>query len=510
MQPEYRKPVADYVRFHAEHRPNDLAIADRGEEVTFSELDRRSNQVANALISLSCSPGDRIGFLGVTSAPFVEVFFGALKVNMAYTGLNWRLTEVELEYILRDSGVRVVFCDKALEPMMQGLKQRVDTLEAVLPADPAGFAAWRSGHDVRNPQLTHSDEDTIFHLYTSGTTGFPKGVCLTNHCMGEQRKAEDQFGEWFVRSDIQEVIINATPNFHVGGLGWLLISLFRGAKVLLMPAPEPDRFLDLIEKESVTHLFAVPVTLGLMLEEQKRQPRDLSSLKVIHYGAAAIAPALLREAIEILGCEFVQYYGMTESNGIVTVLAPGEHRLDRPERLNSVGRAIPGTELQIRDELGNVLPPGANGEVWIHSPTIMKGYWKLPEATARVLENGWYRSGDGGRLDEEGFLYLGDRIRDMIISGGENIYPSEIENALFEHPAVSDAAVIGVPHQKWGEAAKAAVVLADGQEASPEELISFLRGRLAGYKIPRIYEFIPELPRTASGKVKKFQLRSSG
>jgi acyl-CoA synthetase (AMP-forming)/AMP-acid ligase II len=507
MQPAYQSPVADYVRYHAEHRPHEGAIVDAGETVSYAALNRRSSQVANALISLGCRPGDRIGYLGVTSGPFVEVFLGAIKANMAYTGLNWRLTEPELEYILRDSGARVVFCDKALEPMMQRLWQKVDSLEAVLPADPESFTVWRSRHEVRDPLLAHSGEDTIFHLYTSGTTGFPKGVCLSNFCMSEQRKAEDQFGDWFPRSDPQEVIINATPNFHVGGLGWLLISLFRGAKVLLMPAPDPDRFLDLIEKQAVTHLFAVPVTLGMMLEAQKIQPRDLSSLKVIHYGAAAMAPALLRESIEILGCEFVQYYGMTESNGIVTVLAPCEHRLDRPERLTSVGRAIPGTELQIRDPGGQILPPGENGEIWIKSTTIMKGYWKLPEATAEVLVDGWYRTGDGGRLDEEGFLYMGDRIRDMIVSGGENIYPSEVENALIEHPGVADVAVIGVPHEKWGEAAKGFVVLAEGMEASPEDLISFLRDRLAGYKIPRIYKFIRELPRTASGKVKKFELR---
>lgn len=507
MQPEYRQPVADYVRYHADQHPDSLALVDGGMSVNWATLHERTSRVANGLIALGCRHGERIGYLGVTAWPFVEVLLGTLKAGMTYTGLNWRLTAVELEYVLRDSAVRVIFCDSGLMPMLQSLQGKVDTLEQVIASDPDGFADWRNGHGTTDPLLAHADEDTIFHLYTSGTTGFPKGVCLSNHSMSEQRRAEDQFGDWFVHSVPQEVVINATPNFHVGGLGWLLIGLFRGAKTLLMQAPEPGHFLDLIERERVTHLFAVPVTLSLMLEEQKKKPRDLSSLKVIHYGASAMAPALLREAIGILGCEFVQYYGMTESNGIVTVLPPDEHRLDKPERLSSVGKAIPGTELQIRDAVGRPLPPGRNGEIWIRSPTIMKGYWNLPEATAEVLEDGWYRSGDGGRLDEEGFLYMGDRIRDMIVSGGENIYPTEVENALMEHPAIAEVAVIGVPHEKWGEAARAFVVLADGVKASPERLIAFLRDRLAGFKIPREFEFVEELPRTASGKVKKFELR---
>lgn len=507
MHPNYEQPVADYTRFYAQRDASAMALLDGEHSCTYGELDERSNKVANALAAAGCKPGDRIAYLGVNSTSYVETFYGANKAKVIYVGVNWRLAPVELEYILNDAGVKLVVADVDFIPVLEELKAKVPSMKTIVNAGHEAFAAWRDVQGSTDPALEHTPDDPILQFYTSGTTGKPKGVVISNRAMSEQRQSGDLLGDWYLQCEPREVSINAMPNFHIGGLGWLLISMFHGAKVILMPAPDPGIFLDYVEQEKVTHMFAVPVVLGMMLDEQKKQARDLSSLKVMHYGASAIAPAMLKEAIEVMGVSFCQYYGMTEANGVISCLRPEDHDLQRPEQIKSCGRAMPGTDIKICDEQGNEVPRGQAGEIWTRSKGLMLGYWNKPEATDAVLSNGWYISGDGGRMDEEGFIYIGDRIKDMVVSGGENIYPTEVENALFEHPAIAEAAVIGVPDEKWGEALKAFIVCKTGESATDEELIEFLRDKLAGYKIPRQYEQITELPRTASGKLQKFKLR---
>ena len=507
MQPTYEQPVADYVRFHAVRDPDAVAFIDGSERCTYGDLDLRTNRVANALIFEGCGEGDRIAFLGVNSAAYVETFFGATKAKVTYVGVNWRLAPTELEYILNDAGVKLVVSDPDFVPVLEGLKARLPTLQTIVSTDSSAFCQWRDGHSSDDPNLQHHAEDPILQFYTSGTTGNPKGVVISNRSMAEHRKSEDQFGDWYLQSEPREVSINAMPNFHIGGLGWLLIGIFRGAKIILMSMPAPKAFLDFIEQESVTHLFAVPVILGMMLDEQKQQARNLSSLQVIHYGASAMAPAMLKEVIQVMGVKFVQYYGMTEANGVISYLPPESHSLDRPELLKSCGRPVPGTQIKVCDQDGKEVERGQPGEFWARSNGLMSEYWNLPEATEAAFSDGWYKTGDGGRMDEEGFIYIGDRIKDMVISGGENIYPAEVENALFEHPAIAEAAVVGVADDRWGESLKAFVVFNAAQSASDDEIIDFLRDRLAGYKIPRQYQSIAELPRTASGKLQKFKLR---
>ncbi len=508
VQPDYPQPVADYPRVQAARNANAVAYVDGGCEYTYGELDRRASQVANALAAEGCQPGDRMAYLGVNAGAYVETFFGANKAKVVYVGLNWRLAPAELAYILNDARASLVVADAEHVPMLEALRASVPTLGTIVSAERAAFDAWRNAAADIDPCLEHGAEDTILQFYTSGTTGNPKGVMITNRCMSEHRRAEDQFGSWYLSPEPREVSINAMPNFHIGGLGWLLIGMFRGAKVILMPAPDPAQFLDAIERYRATHLFTVPVVLGMMLEAQKQRPRDISSLRVIHYGASAIAPSFLREALSVMQVKFSQYYGMTEANGVVTCLAPVHHDLEWPQLLTSCGLPVSGTELKICDNNGQELPRGVSGEIWVHSGGLMKGYWNQPQASRDALVDGWYRSGDGGKVDDEGFLYMSDRIKDMVVSGGENIYPSEVEHQLVEHPDIVEAAVVGVPDSKWGEALKAFVVSVEHAEPSPEHLIEFLRERIAGYKIPRQYEFIEELPRTASGKVQKFRLRN--
>ena len=508
MQPDYQQPLADYTRFYREHSAQATALLDGDKSCSYGELDARSNQVANGLIAEGCQPGDRIGFLGVNSIPYAEVVFGAAKAKVVYVGLNWRLAAAELDYILNDAGVQIVFCDAQFAEMLAGLQSQIPSLKKIVSVDSADYGNWREGFTDTDPALQHSPDDAIIQFYTSGTTGKPKGVVISNAAMSEHRRSEGQFGDWYLQSEPREVSINAMPNFHIGGLGWLLIGLYRGAKVILMPAPDPVAFLDLVEREKATHLFAVPVILGMMLAEQKNRARDLSSLKVFHYGASPIPPAMLKEALAVMDCGFCQYYGMTEANGVVSMLPPADHDLARPDILKSCGRAIPGTEIKICDAEGNTLPANQTGEVWVRTIALMKEYWNRPEATAEAFAGEWYKTGDGARMDENGYLFMTDRIKDLVITGGENVYPTEVENALFEHAAIGEVAVIGVPDDKWGEALVACIVQAENcEQASDEELIAFLRERLAGYKIPRHYRYIDAIPRTPSGKVQKFKLR---
>lgn len=507
MQPDYNQPLADYVRFFAGHSPTVVASIDGTRQSTYAELNQRSSQVANGLLSAGCQAGQRVAFIGVNSAEYIEIFFGAMKALAVIVGVNWRLAPPELHYILSDSATALVFCDPAFEPTLRELQATLPALTTIISTDPARFAAWRDPHSAADPHLPHSASDTVVQFYTSGTTGKPKGVPLDNRAMSEHRKAEDHYGDWFLRSNRREVSINAMPNFHVGGVGWLLMSTFRGATVVQMAAPDPALFLDKIQEHNATHLFAVAIILGLMLESQKKNPRDISSLRCYHYGASAIAPSVLQEAIAVMGCQFAQYYGMTEANGVVTNLPPEQHQLSNPERLKSCGRPMAGIELKIIDEAGNPLPPNCVGEILVKAPGMMTGYWNNPEATAKTLIDGWYHSGDGGRLDDEGYLYIADRIKDMIISGGENIYPTEVENALLSHPAVAEVAVIGVADEKWGEAVKAIIVPAPDQRVTDTELIDYLRAHLAGFKIPRRYQFVDSIPRTPTGKVQKFKLK---
>jgi acyl-CoA synthetase (AMP-forming)/AMP-acid ligase II len=343
-------------------------------------------------------------------------------------------------------------------------------------------------------------------LYTSGTTGRPKGVITTQLGLAAQREAEFESGHFEDWRD-DEVLFSPLPNFHIGGMSWALTAFVRGLPLIITANPSPAAILDAIVEYGVTRAFMVPMLVRALIGEMQTRGLETSTLRAIHYGAAAMDPQLLERSVDTLGCRFLQYYGMTEVSGSVTILGPSFHDTSRPHLLRSVGRPLPGFTVEIRGPDAQPVATDIPGEIWIQGPSVTREYWGRPDASAEALVQGWYRSGDGGRLDDEGFLYLTDRIKDMIVSGGENVYPAEVEAALREHPGVSDCAVFGLPHATWGEGVTAAIELRPDYNVTADELIAFARASLAASNIPSRIEFGVALPRTASGKVQRGALR---
>ncbi|HLI25042.1 MAG TPA: AMP-binding protein, partial [Acidimicrobiales bacterium] len=372
----------------------------------------------------------------------------------------------------------------------------------------ARYQAWRDAQPPEDPGAQPGADDVAYQLYSSGTTGRPKGVQLT------QANLSSGLSLYPALIDLgaSAVSLVAMPLYHIGGAGWLLAGLSVGATNVLVGDIVPADLVALIERRRVTHAFLVPAVLQFMLGVPGVEERDFSALRVFLYGASPISERVLARAIRTFGCQFVQVYGLTESTGSVVVLPAADHDPDGPlrHRLRSVGKAVPGTEVRVVDPAtGDDVVAGQVGEIWIRSPMVMKGYWHMPEASeAAIGPGGWLRSGDAGYFDPDGYLYIHDRIKDMIISGGENVYPAEVENVLMSHPAVADAAVIGVPDERWGETPKAVVVKAPGAEVTVAELIEHCRRHLAGFKCPTSVDWVGQLPRNPSGKVLKKDLRA--
>jgi long-chain acyl-CoA synthetase len=370
------------------------------------------------------------------------------------------------------------------------------------------FEAWRDAAGGGPPDVAITSADVAVQLYTSGTTGRPKGAMLTHANIVVPRRLAAQADLDWNRWGPEDVSLVAMPVAHIGGTGWGVVGLINGAKGVVAREFDPTKVLDFIEKDRVSKMFMVPAALQVVVRLPRARQVDYSRLTHILYGAAPIPLDLLRECVAVFGCGFVQQYGMTETTGTVVYLPPEDHDPDGGVRMRSAGLPLPGAELRILDEHGQVLPPGEVGEVAVRSPANMAGYWKLPEATALAVDaDGWLRTGDAGYLDADGYLFIHDRVKDMIISGGENIYPAEVESAVYGHPHVAEVAVIGVPDDTWGEAVKAVVALKPGAPEDPADIIAFAKGRIAGFKAPKTVDFIGALPRNASGKILRRELR---
>ena len=509
--------LADLSRTQATTIGDRVAFTFEGRDITYRELDSLANRVANALRAEGIGRGDRVALLDKNTLELFELMFGAAKVGAVLCPVNWRLAPAEIAHVVNDAQARIFVVGSDFFPALEECKAQLTSNPLILtvgnhPSYPE-FAEWRDAHPDTDPGEPTSADDVVIQFYTSGTTGLPKGAMLTSANLGALVPvANEALG-------LDEATVNLVtmPLFHVAGAGWALFGLINGAHNVMLREVDFPTILEAIPEHGITHTVFVPAVLQFLLATPGVEDTDFSSLEVIVYGASPISEDVLVSSMQRFGCGFVQAYGLTETSGGVVFLMPEDHDPGGPlgHRLRAAGRPIGGVEVRIAGADGEPLPTGEIGEVWIRSPTTMTGYWNKPDATADVLtEDGWFKSGDAGRLDDDGYLYIEDRVKDMIISGGENVYPAEVESVLMGHPSVSDVAVIGVPDERWGETVKAIVVPAagaadddEGRAALERELLSWSRERLARYKCPTSVDWIAVLPRNPSGKILKRELR---
>jgi long-chain acyl-CoA synthetase len=505
--------LGDVARYHREARPDATALEFEGRATSFADFDRHTDRVAAALLAEGLNKGDRIAYVGKNSDHYFELLFGAAKAGVVLAPIGWRLAPREIAYILGDAEARMVFVGPELLAHVRDVAVLMldQPLVVAMEANEYGhpiFETWRDAAPAARAPAPVSTADVAVQLYTSGTTGRPKGAMLTHaNILATRRLAAEADMDWN-RWGPDDVSLVAMPVAHIGGTGWGVVGLVNGAKGVVAREFDPTKVLDFIEKDRVSKMFMVPAALQIVVRQPRARQVDYSRLTHILYGAAPIPLDLLRECIEVFGCGFVQQYGMTETTGTVVYLPPQDHDPAGNARMRSAGLPMPGAELKILGESGEALGPNQVGEVAVRSPANMAGYWKMPEATAdTIASDGWLRTGDAGYIDEDGYLFIHDRVKDMIISGGENIYPAEVESAVYGHPHVAEVAVIGVPDDKWGEAVKAVVALKPGAPEDPADIIAFARTRIAGFKAPKTIDFIEALPRNASGKILRRELR---
>jgi long-chain acyl-CoA synthetase len=517
--------LASLARTHARTNADRPAITYRdrtGEDrtMTYAELDARSSRVAQALLASGVRAGDRVAFLDKNTPEFFEVQLGAAKIGAVMVAVNWRLAPPEIAFTVNDACAPVIVVGEEFRPAVDACRDALQTVKEVVVVGDV-YEAWIGGHPATDPGFESTPDDIGVQFYTSGTTGVPKGVMLSNRSLfGMMDFVRDEWG-----IDEHSMCMVAMPLFHVAGAGWALCGLTLAAHNVLLREVDLARIVDDLQRYRVTHAVFVPAVLQFLLITPGVETADFSALRHIIYGASPISEDVLVRSIERFACSFTQAYGLTETNGAIVTLPPSDHDVAGPHahRLRSAGVPLPGVELLVVDDRDEPVPTGEVGEIWIRSGQNMVGYWNRPDDTAAALRpDGWLRSGDAGYLDRDGYLYIHDRVKDMIVSGGENIYPAEVESVLMAHPGVADAAVIGVPHDTWGETVKAVVVRApagaaetaggpgdlEGDGALDEAgLLAFCRERLAHYKCPTSVDWVDALPRNPTGKILKRELR---
>ena len=499
---------ADVVRHHAQVRPEAVALVFQDESITYAELDVLSSRCANALIAAGVQPGDRVGTLARGNADFFVLWFGCLKAGACLNPVNWRLAPPEVAFILKDASCRLAVIGADYSGMIEALAADLPDLTIRIQFEPGhaawpGFRDWIGAHSDADPRRVAQPDDDVIQLYTSGTTGLPKGVQLTeaNYAACFQSAST----AWALIDPGDSVLV-CMPLFHVAGANLGMLGLLMGGRCIIMREVDIGLMLRLFGEHGVRHAFLAPAIINMVLQHPDQAQADLSRLDYVYYGASPISEEVLTQAQARFGSRFMQLYGLTETIGGGAYLPPEAHD-PALGKLRSCGRPSPGYEIRIRID-GRNAEVGEVGEIEIRSPGVMKGYWNRPDATAQSIDaDGWFRSGDAGFFDADGYLFIHDRVKDMIVSGGENVYPAEVENALMSHAAVADAAVIGVPDDRWGEAVKAIVVLKPGAAADPEVIIAHCRTLIAGYKAPKTIDFIDVLPRNPSGKVLRRELR---
>ena len=502
--------IPEIIRTWGQLKRDQLAISSSTRDWSFGDLDRESSRVAQGLCALGVGAGDRVAALTRNAPECLVLCLGAGKIGAVMTPLNWRLVRPELEYVVTHSEARLIMADLSfIETVRQLRLPNAPRIVATEGSDPDTLLGWAAAFDSVDPDYWPASDETGLQLYSSGTTGKPKGVELTHAgLLCQCNLVTENFG---YRRGEPVVHLDVLPSFHVSGIVMNSLALLHEAAIAVTrPKFELDEIIETINRHRVTSTFLVPVMMRMLAHAVTERKIGLPSLRTVGYGGSPVNETIVKEVRSTLGCDLIQIFGMTELGGVVACLAAEDH--DNPELLRSAGRPLAGVKMRIVDIADlSLCAEGEPGELWVQSELVMKGYFRNPQASRDALpelpgDGRWLRTGDVGIM-KNGYLFIRDRLKEMVISGGENIYPAEVENVIAAHPAVADVAVIGVPDPKWGEAVKACVVLKPGAKAEEREIIAFTRELLAHYKCPKSVDFVAALPRNPSGKLLKRVLR---
>lgn len=514
--------TAEFLTISAAIVPDRTALVGGDAKLTYAELQTNVNQLANALQALGVGSGANVGVMAVNSPEFVEIYYASAAIGATLVPLNFRAKTEEITHMVNEADITTLFIAERYWPIYESVRDELPDVTNVIgldftPPDRHALTDVRGdGEDI--PVFTDIDDgDATLLIYTSGTTSLPKGVVLSYQALtalvvNTQAPADPTVD--------QEVVLVSVPFYHIAGATTMMSTVFSGRRLAILPQFSPEAWLEMVQNEGVTHAFLVPTMLKRIMEVENFDSYDLSTLKLITYGAAPMPYEVVRTAVNVfppLGVDLMNAYGQTEATGSLTFLSPDDHRLDgtpeendlKLQRLRSVGRPMADLDVAMLDPDGSRLPDGTEGEICIRGDRVMKGYNKREADTGSALVGGWLHTGDLGRIDEGGYLFITGRLKDMVIRGGENISTAEIENVLEDHPGIAEASVIGVKDTEWGEVVKAIVVAGPVEVPSEDDLTSYVKSRLASYKAPALYEWIDELPRNHLGKVLKTDLRDA-
>jgi long-chain acyl-CoA synthetase len=489
--------LASILTESATRVPDNPAVRLGEAELTYAELDDRSARLAAVLLEKGLRPGDRVGVMLPNVPEFPVVYYGVLRAGGVVVPMNVLLKRREIAFYLEDSGSKLLLAWHAFGEDARGGAEEAGA--ELIEVEPASFAALLAEHEPVPGLADTAAEDTAVILYTSGTTGKPKGAELTHANLFRNADVSSRTTSEIAAGD---VVFGGLPLFHsFGQTVSMNASLMVGACLTLVPRFDPGQALETIQRDRVTHFYGVPTMYGALLHHPERESFDTSSLRTCITGGASMPVEVLHGFEEAFGAIVLEGYGLSETSPVSSSNHP-----DRERKPGSIGTPLEGVEMKVFDEDDNEVAQGEVGEIVIRGHNIMKGYWQRPEATEEAMRGGWFHSGDMARVDEDGYFFIVDRKKDLIIRGGYNVYPREVEEVLYEHPKIREAAVVGVPHDQWGEEIGAAVVLHEGEELPPAEVSAYVKERIAAYKYPRLVWFLDELPKGPTGKILKREI----
>jgi len=491
--------LASIITESAKRAPDRTAVRLGDNELTYAELDERSARLGTLLRDRGLQRGDRVGVMLPNVLEFPVAYYGILRAGGVVVPMNVLLKRREIAFYLEDSGAKLLLAWHGF--VAEARDGAADAGAELIEVEPRPFAALIDGCEPTRELADTEGEDTAVILYTSGTTGKPKGAELTHFNLSRNSEIAARTTCSISAGD---VVLGALPLFHSFGQTVSMNgSLRTGATLTLLPKFDPGEALEIMQRDGVTHFYGVPTMYGALLHHPDRERFETSALRTCITGGASMPVEVLRGFEEAFGCEVLEGYGLSETSPVASSNHPG-----RPRKPGSIGTPLEEVEMKVVDEDDNEVPQGEVGEIVIRGHNVMKGYWQRPDATAEAMRGGWFHSGDMAKVDEDGYFFIVDRKKDLIIRGGYNVYPREVEEILYEHPKVREAAVIGVPHDEWGEEIGAAVVLHEGEELTPEEVSQYVKERIAAYKYPRIVWFLDDLPKGPTGKILKREIQS--